>query len=111
MSRQQKNLPVLVGSKISGLSQHGLTKATKIDEAAALTVYGQTVAAETIAQIDMADTEAAETAAEFALKAEMRLLKKGLAEAGTSAAAAELVARKVNSLSTADENRFRRRFI
>lgn len=111
MSRQQKNLPVLVGSKISGLSPHALTKATKIDEDAALTVYGHTVVAETIAQIDMADTEAAKAAARFALKAEIELLKEGLGEAGTSAAAIELVARKANSLSTADENRFRRRFI
>lgn len=110
MSRSSDDLPARIASEISGLPSPAVKKATKVEINAALTAHGHIVAAEMIAQIDMADTEAAKTAAEFALNAEMELLKKGLGKAGTSAAALELVARKVNALSTADENRFRRRF-
>ena len=49
-------------------------------------------------------------AARCSLEEELRLLNEGLARAGNSKAALELVARKVNIISTINDRRIARRF-
>jgi hypothetical protein len=56
------------------------------------------------------DTQAVADALRTALDEELSLLRDGLAQAGQSAAAVELVARKVDLLANIDHRRISRRF-
>jgi hypothetical protein len=63
-----------------------------------------------MAEEDRQDSQAAGAALRTALDEEMALLREGLALAGQSQAGVELVARKVELLSSIDNSRIRRRF-
>jgi hypothetical protein len=76
----------------------------------AVEVYKYGLAAAARSQMDQYDSHAAEDAADAAAKSELRLLKTGLAEAGGSAAAAEIVSGWVVELNQGNHRRFRRRF-
>jgi hypothetical protein len=75
-----------------------------------LRVYQHFLESRALAEEDQLDTQAAWDAAHTALDAELSLLHDGLEKAGRSAAAVELVARKVTALANADNRRFARRF-
>lgn len=110
MARSESRLPVHVGSGMSGFASRTLGKATRMEETTGLAVLRHTLQADAMAQMEMADSEAAESAAGFALKGEIKLLKDGLEEADGMVSAVELVARKTNLLSDANNQRFVRRF-
>lgn len=87
-----------------------LAKARKVQTETALDVFGYLQKARARADKDRADSQAAGDAYTAALQEELKLLHDGLAMAGLSAAAVELVARKTNHLVVSNERRQLRRF-
>lgn len=75
-----------------------------------LAVLNHSLDAQALADIDRQDTQAIADASRTALDEELTLLREGLAQAGQSAAAIELVARKVELLANIDNRRIARRF-
>jgi hypothetical protein len=75
-----------------------------------LAVFNHGLEAQALAEMDRQDTEAVGDASRASLDEELDLLHKGLAQAGQSAAAIELVARKVELLANIDNRRIARRF-
>jgi hypothetical protein len=75
-----------------------------------LAVVSHGLEAQARAEMDRQDTQATADALRTALDEELALLRDGLAQAGQSAAAIELVARKVELLSSIDNRRIAGRF-
>jgi hypothetical protein len=87
-----------------------LARARRAQLSTELAVFRHGLRAQAEAEMDRQDTQAVADASRTALDEELGLLRDGLAQAGQSAAAIELVARKVELLSNIDNRRIARRF-
>lgn len=85
-------------------------EAHKAKEANELEVYRYGLGAWARSQMDQYDSEAAHDAADTAVKTSLRLMQKGLREAGNSPSGAEIVGQWVAEVQNANQKRFRRRF-
>jgi hypothetical protein len=92
------------------LSKRQLSRTRRAEVSTALAVVRHGFEAQALADKDRQDTQATADALRTALDEEMALLRDGLARAGQSAAAIELVAQKVELLSSIDNRRIARRF-
>ncbi len=92
------------------LTSRQLARARRAQLSTDLAVFRHGLQAQAEAEMDRQDSQATEDALRAALEGEMRLLREGLAEAGQSAAAIELVALKVELLTNLDNRRIARRF-
>ncbi|HSZ06853.1 MAG TPA: hypothetical protein VK778_16820 [Solirubrobacteraceae bacterium] len=92
------------------LNKRQLNRTRRAEVSTALAVVRHGFEAQALADMDRQDSQAAADALRTALDEEMALLRDGLAQAGQSAAAIELVARKVELLSSIDNRRIARRF-
>lgn len=84
--------------------------ARRAKESNGLEVYRYGLGAAARSLMDQCDTQAAHDAAETAMKAELGLLRTGVAEAAGSTAGAEIVGGWVEHLSRSNHQRFNRRF-
>lgn len=87
-----------------------LIQASRAQERTELEIFRHGLAARFQAECDRADTEALSDVLTTALDEEVGLLKYGMAKAAGSAAAAELVSRKVDEFSNLNSRRINRRF-
>ncbi len=94
----------------TGLSPRLMAKARRAQENTEIRLFGHTLEAHTIAEIDRLDSQAIADASRAALEAEVDLLEYGLDRAGGSAAKTELVARHVERLAAINDRRITRRF-
>jgi hypothetical protein len=94
----------------SGLMPYQLARASRAQANTELEIHRHLLRARALAEIDQIDSQAAADAARAALDEELSFLQDGLAKAGQSAAAVEIVARKVELLTNTDNRRFVRRF-
>jgi hypothetical protein len=108
-SQPLSNLPAIRGDD-DGLPGRYLARARRAQLGAELEVFQHEVRAVALSTIDQIDAQSIADAARCSLEEELRLLEEGLARTGTSKAALELVARKVNILSTSNDRRLNRRF-
>jgi hypothetical protein len=92
------------------LTSRQLARARRAQLSTDLAVFRHGLQAQAQAEMDRQDTQAIADAARTALDEELALLRDGLAQAGQSAAAIELVARKVELLASSDNRRIARRF-
>ena len=93
-----------------GLTPRQLARATRAQRSTELQIFEHGLAARYKAEADRIDSQALSDAARAALEEELDLLDYGLSRANGSAARLELVSRKVNILSTANNSRLIRRF-
>lgn len=93
-----------------GQPSRQLTQATRAQEQAELEIFWHTLTARFQAECDRADSEALSDVLTTALDEELGLLRYGLDKAAGSAAAAELVSRKVAEFSELNSRRINRRF-
>lgn len=93
-----------------GMSPRQLSQAVGVQRRTELQVFQHSVRARYQAEIDRIDSQAAGDALRAALDEETDLLDYGLRLANGSASKAELVARKVELLSSTNNRRFSRRF-
>jgi hypothetical protein len=100
------NLPI----PWDGQASRQLTQATRAQEQTELEIFRHTLTARFQAECDRADTEALSDVMSAALDEELGLLRYGLDKAAGSAAAAELVSRKVVEFSGLNSRRISRRF-
>ena len=103
-------LPVPYGSNPGGFSRRALEKARRAQEEMELSVHGHELRARELAEIQMTYSRAAADATRGDMEEEIDVLKMGLKLAEGLASGHEIVARKINSLTSADESRFRRIF-
>lgn len=94
----------------SGLTSRQLVKASREEASTELAIHRHLLETRRLAEMDRHDTQAATDALRTALDEELGLLRDGLANAGSSAAAVEIVARKVELLTNTNNRRFVRRF-
>lgn len=87
-----------------------LGRAIELQESVGLAIYEHGLLARYQAECDRQDADAAKDAAEHALKGELELLAVGIRLTAGSRAGAELVARKVEFLSGANNARHGRVF-
>jgi hypothetical protein len=87
-----------------------LAQATRAQEKCELEIFRHGLAARFQAECDRADTQALSDVLTTALDEELGLLRYGLDKAAGSAAAAELVSRKVSQFSEINSRRIARRF-
>lgn len=92
------------------LTSRQVVRARKAQLSTDLALFRHRLDAQRRAEEDRQDTQAVADASRAALDEELGLLRDGLAQAGQSAAAIELVARKVELLSSIDNCRIARRF-
>ncbi|HEV3340356.1 MAG TPA: hypothetical protein VG125_08360 [Pirellulales bacterium] len=92
------------------LSKRQLNRTRRAEVSAGLAVIRHGFQAQALAAMDGQDTQATTDSLRTALDEEIALLRDGLAQAGQSAAAIELVARKVELLSSINNRRIARRF-
>jgi hypothetical protein len=92
------------------LTSRQVARARKTQLSTELAVFRHGLQAQALAEMDRQDTQAVADASRTALDEELALLRDGLAQAGQSAAAIELVARKVELLANIDNRRIARRF-
>jgi hypothetical protein len=92
------------------LSPRQAARAIRIARSNELRVFQHAVRARARAEMDQADGQAMADAMRGAMDEEMDLLDYGLRRAAGSPAKAELVARKVEMLSNANNRRLQRRF-
>jgi hypothetical protein len=102
--------PVPLGGGSDGFTSRQLSRASHAQAETALHVHRHRLAARAAAEIDIAYSEAGGDAVAGAIEEELNVLQDGLARAGGSAAAQEIVARKVALLSAIDNRRIARRF-
>jgi hypothetical protein len=103
------NLPVPSDAGGS-LSPRQTARASRALAKANMRVFSHGLDAQAKAEEDRQDTQAVADALRTALDEELGLLRDGLALAGRSPAAIELVARKVELLSNIDNRRISRRW-
>lgn len=87
-----------------------LAQATRAQEQTELAIFRSQLSARFQSECDRADSEALSDVMTTALDEELGLLRYGLDKANGSAAAAELVSRKVSELSSLNSRRIARRF-
>ena len=87
-----------------------LARAARDRSRAELAIYRHGLGARYRAEADRLDAQALSDAAQTSLEEELNLLDYGLRRAAGSAAKAELVARKVEMLSSINNRRIGRRF-
>jgi hypothetical protein len=92
------------------LTNRQLARARRAQLSTDLAVFRHGLQAQALAEMDRQDTQAVGDASRASLDEELALLRDGLAQAGQSAAAIELVARKVELLANTDNRRITRRF-
>lgn len=102
-------LPVPINDD-GGLTPRQMRKAQRIHAGASLAVFQHAVGAQSIADMDRADSQAIGDASRTALDEELDLLDYGLARAGRSAAKTELVARHVERMAAINDRRITKRF-
>jgi len=94
----------------TGLTAEQLAVAQSNEANMILEVHRHLLWSRALAEMERLDAEAAADARRASLVEEVEMLHDGLALAGRSVAAVELVARSVESLARVDERRFLRRF-
>lgn len=94
----------------TGFSPRQMAKVRRAQENTEIRLFGHTLEAHTIAEIDRLDSQSVADASRAALEAEVDLLEYGMARAGGSAAKTELVARHVERLAAINDRRITRRF-
>jgi hypothetical protein len=94
----------------SGLTSRQLVKASQVQANTELEIHRHFLRARALAEMDQIDSQATADALRAGLDEELSLLRDGLAQAGQSVAAVEIVARKVELLSGTNNRRFVRRF-
>lgn len=102
--------PVPHNDPTSGLSPRKLARVQRAHEDAELDLFHYSVQVRLRAECDRVDSEAIADAARAALREELSFLSEGLARAGNSQAALELVARKLDFLGNGNNRRLTRRF-
>jgi hypothetical protein len=102
-------LPALLNDD-TGLTSRQVAKARSVQASTELRLFGYTLEAHTLAEMDRLDSQAAGDASRAALDEEIGLLEHGLARAGGSAAVTELAARRVELLAAINDRRITRRF-
>lgn len=103
-------LPDVISSAADGLSSRQLQAAARAQRSTELRVFRHGLDARLRAECDRIDSQAAGDALRAALDEELDLLDYGLRRTGGSAAKAELVARKVEMLSSINNRRVSQRF-
>jgi hypothetical protein len=93
-----------------GRSQYRTGRASRIQHRAELEVYGHGLVAAVNAECELQDARALADVIRTSLDEELDLLEWGLHRANGSIAKTELVARKLNMLSTINDRRINRRF-
>jgi hypothetical protein len=94
----------------SGLTSRQLMRASQAQANTELEIHRHFLRARALAEMDQIDSQAAGDALRAGLEEELSLLHEGLTKAGPSAAAVEIVARKVELMSSSNNRRFVRRF-
>jgi len=94
----------------TGLTTEQLAVAQSNEANMVLEVHRHLLWSRALAEMERFDAQAAADARRASLEEEIKLLRDGLALAGQSVAAVELVARSVETLARIDERRFLRRF-
>ncbi len=102
-------LPALLDDD-TGFSPRQMAKARRAQENTEIKLFGHTLEAHTIAEIDRLDSQAIADASRAALEQEVGLLEYGLARAQGSVAKTELVARHVERMAAINDRRITRRF-
>jgi hypothetical protein len=92
------------------LTNRQLARAVREQQSTDLAVFRHGLDARRKAEEDRQDTQALGDAMRTSLDEELGLLREGLAQAGQSAAAIELVARKVETTASINNRRAARRF-
>ena len=92
------------------LTNRQLVRARRAQLSTDLAVFRHGLQAQAQADMDRQDTQALADALRTSMDEELSLLRDGLAAAGQSAAAIELVSRKVELLSSTNNRRAARRF-
>ena len=87
-----------------------LMRAERMKRVSEMEVFQHELQASALTAIDQIDAQTTADAARCSLEEELRLLDEGLNRAGTSKAAIELVARKVNIVSNINDRRIVRHF-
>jgi hypothetical protein len=93
-----------------GLTSRQLAKAQRLQSDTQLDLFRYQLGARLRSEMDRADSEAIADAVRVALQEELSLLSDMLARAGTSQTALELLSRKLEILSSANNRRLARRF-
>lgn len=100
----------LLPEPLSDRPRREVALADRAQRRSELTVFKHALNAYADAERDRLDSQSTADAFQAALQAELDLLDYGLRRAGGSAAKVELVARKVEMLSSANNRRLGRRF-
>lgn len=103
-------LPAPLHEEPGALSPRQAAKARREQTDTELELFRYSLQARLRAEIDRVDSEAIADAARAALQEELAFLSDGLARAGASQTALELVSRKLDLLSNANNRRLARRF-
>lgn len=102
------SLPIRAGDL--GPSSRTVARAGRMQERTELEVFRHGLEARYKTECDRIDSQAVSDVLQCALEEEFRLLDYGLSQANGSPAKAELLARKVELLSTINNRRIARRF-
>ena len=102
-------LPAPINNE-TGLTARQMTRARRAQTSAELRLFDHMLEARLLAEMDRIDSQALADASRAALDEELDLLDYGLARAGRSAAAIELVAHHVERVETINDRRTTRRF-
>jgi hypothetical protein len=94
----------------TGLTARQLTRARRAQTSVELRLFDHALEARLLAEKDRIDSQVLADASRAALDEELDLLDYGLARAGRSAAAVELVARHVERVEMINDRRTTRRF-
>ena len=94
-----------------GRDSRQVAQAARAQRRTELAIFRHALDAQYRAEVDRLDTQAAADSIRASLDEELDLLSYGLHRAGSSAAGAELVSRKVEMLSNINNRRINRRFL
>lgn len=103
-------LPDVISRTDIDLNPRQMQAAARAQRSTELAVFRHSLDARLRSECDRIDSQAAADAMRAALDEELDLLDYGLSRANGSAAKAELVARKVEMLSSSNNSRINRRF-
>jgi hypothetical protein len=105
-----RDLVPLDNAPLSWRTKRQLARAHSAQLSTNLAVFRHGLEASARAEMDAQDSQAIADAARTALDEELALLRDGLNQAGQSAAAVELVSRKVELVANTNDRRLARRF-
>jgi hypothetical protein len=103
-------LPIPLPDDPPSFTPRQLAKAKRAQTDTEIDLFRYQLQARLRAEIDRIDSEAIADAARAALQEELSLLADGLARAGNSQAALEILSRKLEIVSSANNRRLARRF-